>query len=181
MKNGLMIAAVVSSMSMTLASMAAAKSTQPNESVTLNHKTAQQVGRGQVKWLNDQQVQIKDAYVLASDSDLQDFTFSFEGRAPQDAPADQVGIWAVFRQFDRNHRYMVGLRGPPHSDIYLVRYSPDGEDRMLALETVPTAVPGQWYKLKVEAFGSEIKIYLNDKEVAAVEDKAASFSSGFSQ
>lgn len=46
---------------------------------------------------------------------------------------------------------------------------------MLALESVPTAVPGQWVALKVEAQGSEIKIYLNNRELVAVQDKALRF------
>jgi hypothetical protein len=136
------------------------------------------IGRGQVKWLDDQRVWIKDAYLLVNDSNLKDFTFSFEGRAPAGAKADEIGIWATFRQFDRNHRYVVGLRGAPHSDVYLARYAPDGNDRMLALENVPAPIPGQWYSIKVEARGSEIKIYLNNVEVVVAEDKNTLFSAG---
>lgn len=107
----------------------------------LDKTSFKQVGRGTVDWMGDQ-VQVKDAYILVNDQDLRDFSFSFEGRAPEGAGREEVGIWATFRQLDRNHRYVIGLRGAPHSDIYLARYAPDGNDRMLALQPVPTLKPG---------------------------------------
>ena len=135
------------------------------------------VGRGSVEWKGNQ-VLIEDAYVLVNDADLRDFTFSFEGRAPENAGPEDVGIWATFRQFDRNHRYVVGLRGAPHSDIYLARYAPDGNDRMLALQPVPTVMPGEWAAIKVVAKGNAIRIFLNGEEVVSVEDAKAPFKAG---
>ena len=69
--------------------------------VELSPQTTQTIGRGQVDWQADS-VQVKDATVLMNEPALSDFTFSFEGRAPEGAEADAVGIWASFRQFDRN-------------------------------------------------------------------------------
>jgi len=148
------------------------------EAVPFRPDTVQQVGRGTVEWLADQQVRIKDAYLLLDAEPLQDFVFSFEGRAPESAGVEEVGIWAVFRQFNRHHRYMVGVRGAPHDDIYLVRYAPDGEDRMLALQPIPTLQPGEWAAVKVAAAGGRIRVYLNGVEVVDVEDGKASFTEG---
>ncbi|MCU0787691.1 MAG: DUF1080 domain-containing protein, partial [Verrucomicrobia bacterium] len=142
-----------------------------------NRATMKQVGRGTVVWQGDQ-VQVEDAYVLLNDADLRDFTFSFEGRAPEKAGLEEVGIWATFRQSDRNHRYVVGLRGKPHSDIYLARYAPDGNDRMLALQPVPTVRPGEWATVKVTTRGDTIKIFLNGVEMISVDDPKAPFKEG---
>ena len=138
---------------------------------------ATQVGRGTVEWLDDG-VLIEDAYLLVNDTELQDFTFSFEGRAPLEAAANEVGIWATFRQFDHNHRYVVGLRGEPHSDLYLARYAPDGNDRMLALQSVPTVQPGQWALVAVTAAGNEISVYLDGEKTISVKDPQTSFTAG---
>lgn len=144
---------------------------------TLDLREAEQVGRGRVEISGDRLV-VDDAYALVNDATLRDFTFSFEGRAPAGAGAEEVGIWATFRQFDRNHRYVVGLRGAPHSDIYLARYAPDGNDRMLALQPVPTVKPGEWAAVKVCAQGSNIRIFLNGVEQVSVEDANAPFKAG---
>ena len=143
----------------------------------LDRDAMQQVGRGTVQWQGDQ-VRVQDAYLLANDSDVRDFIFSFEGRAPQDAGAEQVGIWATFRQLDRHHRYVVAVRGAPHSDIYLARYGPDGHDRMLALQPVPTLAPGEWATVKIVARGETIQVYLNDVLMVSVKDPKAPFKAG---
>jgi beta-galactosidase len=146
--------------------------------LAISRESTKQIGRGNVVWLADQHVSIKDAYLLLNESPLEDFTFSFEGRAPENAGAEEVGIWATFRHSDRNHRYVVGLRGAPHSDIYLARYAPDGNDKMLALQSVPTVLPGEWASLKIIGRGNQIKVYLNGKEYVSVDDKKALFAKG---
>jgi hypothetical protein len=143
----------------------------------LDGGSMRQVGRGTVNWQGEQ-VRVEDAYLLLNDSEMRDFSFSFEGRAPENAGAEEVGIWATFRQLDRHHRYVVGVRGAPHSDIYLARYSPDGNDRMLALQPVPTVAPGEWATVRVIARGSQIKVSLNDGEPVVVEDPKAPFAAG---
>jgi len=143
----------------------------------LTPESTMQIGRGAVEWLADS-VCIDDAYMLVNESDSSNFIFSFEGRAPENAAAEEVGIWATFRQFDRNHRYVIGLRGAPHFDLYLARYAPDGNDRMLALKSVPTLIPGEWAELKVVANGVSIQVFLNGVEQIVVEDVPASFKVG---
>ncbi|WP_168442037.1 glycosyl hydrolase 2 galactose-binding domain-containing protein [Pontiella desulfatans] len=143
----------------------------------LDRSEMKQVGRGNVVWGNAS-VLVDDAYLVVSEDGLHNVEFSFEGRAPENAGADQVGIWATFRQFDRNHRYVIGLRGAPHSDLYLARYAPDGNDRMLALQPVETVAPGEWAHVKVVAKDAAIKIYLNGMEKISVEDAKAPFKVG---
>jgi hypothetical protein len=138
----------------------------------------EQVGRGQVESQSGGSVRLRDAYLVAGGPALRDFVFSFEGRAPEAAGPEEVGIWATFRHFDRNHRYVVGLRGEPHNDIYLARYAPDGQDRMLALQPVPAFSPGEWAEVKVSVNGSTIRIFLNDEEKVSVDDPQAPFKAG---
>ena len=147
------------------------------ESLGLNPETLKTIGRGTVE-KQAESLLVDDATVLVNDTDLKNFTFSFEGRAPEGAGAEDVGIWASFRQFDRNHRYALALRGAPHSDLYLVRYAPDGNDRVLALEPVQTVAPGEWAEITVSANGEVIRVFLNGTEIISVKDPQASFKAG---
>ncbi|MCU0857537.1 MAG: hypothetical protein MUC65_03930 [Pontiellaceae bacterium] len=178
MKNHMLLAVAIGVSGLCVCTATGISTGASNDYPVIDQMAAQQVGRGEVTWLDKQTVRIKDAYLLVNNTNLTDFTFSFEGRAPADAGAEEVGIWATFRQFDRNHRYVAGLRGAPHSDLYLARYSPDGNDRMLALQPVPTVAPGEWAAVKIAASGSTIKVYLNGVERVSVDDPNASFTAG---
>ncbi|MGB0371552.1 MAG: glycoside hydrolase family 2 protein [Opitutales bacterium] len=146
--------------------------------LSLTREAAKQVGRGDVTWASESAVTTEDAYVVFENAQSEDFTFSFEGRAPASADAEEVGIWAVFRHFNRNFRYMVGVRGAPHSDLYITRYAPDGDDQMLALEPIETVAPGQWVTVKVVGAGKEFTISIDGEKITTVKDPGVSFSSG---
>src|SRR5665213_633218 len=64
-------------------------------------------GRGEVQ-TNSDGVTIKDCF-LASKRSFEDGRISIHARAPHDAA--QAQIWAGFRCKDRDHRYVVALRG----------------------------------------------------------------------
>jgi hypothetical protein len=143
----------------------------------LSTETTTQIGRGDVT-LGPDSVTVDDAYLVINDSDVANFTFSFQGRAPEGAKPDEVGIWATFRQLDRNHRYALGVRGAPHCDLYLARYAPDGDDRMLALQPVPAVQPGEWVDVQITGFNELIKVSFNGDELISVTDPNASFTHG---
>ncbi len=143
----------------------------------LSPESTTQIGRGDVDW-NADRVSVEDAYLVINDSDVTNFTFSFQGRAPADAKPDEVGIWATFRQLDRNHRYALGVRGAPHCDLYLARYAPDGDDRMLALQSIPEIKPGEWVDVQITALNELIKISFNGEELISATDPEAPFTHG---
>ena len=146
------------------------------EGVELDQNETTRYDRGSVEWLSKTSVRIEDATVVLNSEPMSDIVFEFEGRAPADAK--DVGIWAAFRQQDRNNRYMIGLRGAPHSDIYLARYAVDGHDRMLAIKPVKTLQPGEWGAIKVVVKGKRITVFLNGREVFSAVDPSAPFKMG---
>ena len=102
----------------------------------------------------------QDCWVADESAPMADVDLSFTARAPETAA--QVDIWASFRHHDREHRYMVGLRGGSHKHLYLARLGAVGYDKMLALCPLEqSAMPGVWYRLRVVCAGSRIEVYLN--------------------
>ena len=73
----------------------------------------------------------QDCWAADESAPMADVDLSFTARAPETAA--QVDIWASFRHHDREHRYMVGLRGGSHKHLYLARLGAVGYDKMLAL------------------------------------------------
>ena len=51
-----------------------------------------QIGRGIVRQLDGNIIRTKRAYKIIENRDYEDFTFSFEGRAPEKAGNEEVGI-----------------------------------------------------------------------------------------
>ncbi len=144
----------------------------------LDQQTWKVAGRGQVE-LRNGAIAIKDCFIHAPDKSWKDYQMSFRARAPQNA--EQVQIWAGFRCKDRDHRYVVGLRGGNNDDLYLARYAPDGGDEFIAIEELGFhPVPGQWYDIRLVVSGTRIRVYLNDETSPRIAetDGRASFDSG---
>ena len=120
-----------------------------------------------------------DCWAADENEQLENLDFRFSARAPQDAP--QVDIWAGFRHFNREYRYMVGLRGGNHKHLYLARMGAVGYDKMLALRPLEwSAMPGVWYQIRVVCAGKKIAVYLNQEEKPYIlcEDEDAPFHTG---
>ncbi len=120
-----------------------------------------------------------DCWAADENEQLENLDFRFSARAPQDAP--QVDIWAGFRHFNREYRYMVGLRGGNHKHLYLARMGAVGYDKMLALRPLEwSAIPGVWYQIRVVCAGKKIAVYLNQEEKPYIlcEDEDAPFHTG---
>ncbi len=121
----------------------------------------------------------EDCWAAAEDRQLENLEFSFSARAPENAP--QVQIWACFRHFNRDYRYMVGLRGGNNKHLYLARLGAVGYDKMLALRPLEwNPMPGVWYQIRVVCAGDRIAVYLNgqDQPLIVCEDTDAPFHSG---
>lgn len=121
----------------------------------------------------------EDCWAAAENLQFENLDLRFRARAPESAP--QVDIWACFRHFNRDYRYMVGLRGGNHKHLYLARLGALGHDKMLALCPLPwSAMPGVWYSIRVVCAGSTIAVYLNDDEKPLIlcQDPDAPFRSG---
>lgn len=120
------------------------------------------VGRGRVKVANGV-LSVTDCFVRGGEQDWTNYVLEFRARAPEGA--EQVQIWAGFRCSGRNRRYALALRGGNCDDIYLCRYAPGGNDRMLALEPLDFHPEvGRWYRLRVVVQGDYIAVYLDDEE-----------------
>lgn len=105
---------------------------------------------------------ITDGWAVAGTPEWENYSVTFRARAPE--TARQVQIWAGFRHFNRDYRYLVALRGGNNNQLYLARYGAEGYDKMLdeiALDFSPA--PGTWYTLKVTVAGNNIAVYLNDE------------------
>ncbi|HJD21569.1 MAG TPA: hypothetical protein H9915_07105 [Candidatus Gemmiger faecigallinarum] len=121
----------------------------------------------------------KDCWAADERVQLENLDFRFSARAPEQAA--QVDVWASFRQYNREYRYMVGLRGGSHKHLYLARLGAVGYDRMLALRPLEwSAMPGEWYQVRVVCVGSRIAVYLNQQEkpYLVCEDEDAPFHTG---
>ncbi|MCU0858845.1 MAG: hypothetical protein MUC65_10645, partial [Pontiellaceae bacterium] len=135
-------------------------------------------GRGQFSITNGV-FSITDGRAAAGSEDWSNYSMTLRARAPESCR--QVQIWAGFRHFNRDYRYVVALRGGNNNQLYLARYGAEGCDKML--DEVPldfSPVPGTWYTLKVTAAGNSIAVYINDEADPRilVKDEGSPFQSG---
>lgn len=104
----------------------------------------------------------KDAYAKFGNPEWKNYVIKFKARALKSA--DQVQIWAGFRAFNRNDRYVVGLRGGLQNTLYLSRMGYMGTDEFLGLRNLNfKPEPGTWYDIKIEVAGTRIRIFLNNE------------------
>ncbi|MCK5563985.1 MAG: DUF1080 domain-containing protein [Planctomycetes bacterium] len=144
----------------------AAEMTDKFDDDTIGSGVWQTVGRGQYS-VNDGVLRVSDGYVTTGDDEWDNYSLKFRARAPQDAR--QVQIWAGFRNFNRDYRYVVALRGGSNNHLYLARYGAEGYDKMLDLKPLEFApAPGQWYTIEVIVAGNRIAVYLNDEDTPRI-------------
>lgn len=143
-----------------------------------------QVGRGTIK-AGDGILRSEGAAAVAGDPKWQNYELRFEARAPGEAPEAQ--LWCAVRCFDRDRKYVVGLRGGNNQQLFVSRYAPFGQDRFLGYRPLNFAVkPGEWYKVRVQIVRDRIAVYLRDddrpfmvvRDVGTKEWPAPQFSSG---
>ncbi|HVW62168.1 MAG TPA: family 16 glycoside hydrolase, partial [Puia sp.] len=127
----------------------------------------EKVGRG-VCSIKDGILTTKEAYAAWGDRDQRDYELRFRARTP--AGEEQVQIWAGFREYDRNDRYIVALRGGRQNNLYLSRLGYMGTDEFLALRDLDFhPEPGVWYTLRIQVCGSRIRVFLNDERLPRID------------
>ncbi|MCL2088663.1 MAG: hypothetical protein FWH14_04185 [Oscillospiraceae bacterium] len=134
--------------------------------------------RGEIK-SGDGVLSVTDGWAVSSDINLENTELEFAARAPEDAA--QVQIWAGFRHYSRDYRYVVALRGGNNNHAYLARMGAEGYDKMLALNPLPfSPIPGVWYRLRVVCAGTKIAVYLGQDPtpILYAEDTDAPFNTG---
>ncbi len=127
-----------------------------------NGEPLETVGRGTCS-IVDNVFRSKGSYALFGNPEWKNYSFSFKARAPKNA--EQVQIWASFRNYNRFDRYVVGIKGGLQDDLYLMRTGYMGTDEFMGVRPLGFhPVPGEWYRLKVEICGNRIRIFLNDEK-----------------
>ena len=125
-------------------------------------ETLKVVGRGTCS-IADNVFRSKGSYALFGNPEWTNYSFSFKARAPEDA--EQVQIWASFRNYNRFDRYVVGIKGGLQDDLYLMRTGYMGTDEFMGVRPLGFhPVPGEWYRMKVEVCGNRIRVFLNDEK-----------------
>lgn len=178
MKKSVRCLAVCVVLCLTGLTLQASEFADPFEQDTIHSGVWKTIGRGSFS-VNDGILRTQDGYVAAGDANWCNYSLKFKARVPADAP--QVQIWAGFRHFNRDYRYVVALRGGNNNHLYLARYGAEGYDKFLGTEPLDfSPAPGQWYVLEVVVAGSKIAVYLNDEKTPRLvaEDADAPFSKG---
>jgi hypothetical protein len=145
---------------------------------TISSGAWQTVGRGHYS-VNGGVLRVQDGYVTTGDAEWKHYSLKFRARAVKETP--QVQIWAGFRHYNRDYRYVVALRGGSNNHLYLARYGAEGYDKFLGLEPLDfSPMPSQWYVLEVVVAGNKIAVYFNDEKTPRLvaEDKDAPFDKG---
>ncbi|WP_321335417.1 glycoside hydrolase family 2 TIM barrel-domain containing protein [uncultured Bacteroides sp.] len=121
------------------------------------------VGRGGCK-IENGVFKSRDAYASFGNPKWKNYVVSFKARAPRDA--EQVQIWAGFRAYNRNDRYVLGIKGGLQDDLLLSRMGYMGTDELLGICPLYFhPIPGAWYDVKVEVCNNRIRIFLNNENI----------------
>ncbi|SEW49704.1 glycoside hydrolase family 2 protein [Chitinophaga arvensicola] len=113
-------------------------------------------------------LQTTNASAVFGDTSWRNYRVSF--RASSADTANEVQIWAGFRAYNRNDRYIVALRGGRQNNLYLSRLGYMGTDEFLALRPLDFhPVPGEWYTLRVEVVNNRIRVFLNNEVLPRID------------
>src|SRR5258708_11166579 len=134
------------------------------------------IGRGVCTVANGV-LQTKKAYARLGQPDWKNYSIRFSARNPD--TADPVQIWAGFRAYSRDDRYIIGLRGGTQNNVYLSRQGYMGADEFLALRPLDFhPMPGQWVDFLLEVCGDRIRVFLNHQTLPIIDitDKNANLA-----
>ena len=125
------------------------------------------IGRGTNK-IENGVLKSKDAYTCFGNEAWKNYSIQFKARAPKGA--EQVQIWAGFRAFNRNDRYVVGIRGGLQNNLYLSRMGYMGTDEFLGLRPLRFEPKvGTWYDVKIEVVGNRFRVFVNNETLPYID------------
>lgn len=106
---------------------------------------------------------VKDGWVSADKAEFENLVFEFDACCPIDVA--QVQIWAGFRHYSQDYRYVAALRGGNNNHVYLARMGAEGYDKMLDLRPLEWCpIPGMWYHIRIVCAGQTVAVYVDDME-----------------
>jgi len=110
----------------------------------------------------------RDAYAGFGQHEWSNYEITFKARTQP--AAEQVQVWAGFREYNRDDRYIIGFRGGLQNNLYLSRLGYMGTDEFLALRPLDfKPVPGEWYSFRIEVCGNRIRVFLNDETLPRID------------
>ncbi|MDP4240567.1 MAG: glycoside hydrolase family 2 TIM barrel-domain containing protein [Bacteroidota bacterium] len=119
-------------------------------------------GRGICK-IENGVLKTKDAYASFGEHNWANYEIRFSARTPENEK--KVQIWAGFRAYNRDDRYIIGLKGGIQNDLYLGRQGYMGTDEFLGLRALHFhPEPGQWYNFRIQVCDNRIRVFLNDEK-----------------
>jgi len=137
------------------------------QSLTAIQESYEKRGRGVCR-MDGGVLTTREAYASWGEKGWRDYEMRFRARTP--ATEEQVQIWAGFREYDRNDRYVVALRGGRQNNLYLSRMGYMGTDEFLALRDLDFhPVPGVWYSFRIQVGGDRIRVFLNDERLPRID------------
>ena len=89
-----------------------------NNSADFFHAALDVKGKGVCKEENGMLV-TRDAYASFGNQQWSDYEFTFRARTA--AGESEVQLWSGFREYNRDDRYIIGLRGGLQDNLYLGR------------------------------------------------------------
>jgi len=126
-----------------------------------NPPACSKTGRG-VCNVADGVLTTRDAYAGFGQPEWSNYEITFKARAQP--AAEQVQVWAGFREHNCDDRYIIGFRGGLQNNLCLSRLGYMGTDEFLALRPLGfNPVPGEWYTFRIEVCGTRIRVFLNDE------------------
>ncbi|HKC37025.1 MAG TPA: glycoside hydrolase family 2 TIM barrel-domain containing protein, partial [Chitinophagaceae bacterium] len=112
----------------------------------------------------------KDAYTSFGKQEWNNYEIRFRARTP--LAEKEVQIWAGFREYNRDDRYIIGFRGGIQNNLYLSRLGYMGTDEFLALRPLDFhPEPGAWYNFHIQVCGDRIRVFLNDEALPRIDIK----------
>jgi beta-galactosidase len=110
----------------------------------------------------------KDAYALFGEESWADYEIRFSARTP--VTEKQVQIWAGFRAYNINDRYVLGFRGGNQNSLYFARMGYMGTDEFLGLRMLDfKPKTGEWYNFRILVSGNHFQIFLNNENLPRID------------
>lgn len=110
----------------------------------------------------------KDAYALFGEESWTDYEIKFSARTP--LTEKQVQIWAGFRAYNTDDRYVLGFRGGNQNSLYFARMGYMGTDEFLGLRMLDfKPKTGEWYNFRILVNRNRFQVFLNNENLPRID------------